>query len=127
MTGTKPPIRYTPRQLVMLGAAALLLIALFFVTRPPATPAQLPPGSVSRSIMGEAWPLTVEDGVLAYDGSPGIGAVTLTTGGTTYAVNGIASQRGAYADIKSIWADDPNAAGLKKDIGPLIERGLALC
>jgi hypothetical protein len=44
---------------------------------------------------------------------------------TTYAVNGLAEGSGKYANIDSIWADAPG--GLKKNIGPLIDRGLQLC
>jgi hypothetical protein len=42
-----------------------------------------------------------------------------------YAVNGLAKGQG-FKDIEPIWADDPET-GLKKNIGPIIDRGLALC
>jgi hypothetical protein len=41
------------------------------------------------------------------------------------AVNGLAKRQG-FKDIEPIWADDPET-GLKKNIGPIIDRGLALC
>lgn len=82
-----------------------------------------PPGYVSRDLLGDAWPLTVDDGVLACRDQ----AVVFTSGGTVYAINGTAKQRGDYADIAPIWADHPTIEGLKKDLSPLLERGLALC
>jgi hypothetical protein len=79
---------------------------------------------MSRSEYGKDWPLTVEAGVVRCEGA---GAVTFTTGGTTYAVNGLARGMGTYPDVHAIWADDPDFEGLKKYIGPIIDRGLALC
>ena len=35
-------------------------------------------------------------------------------------------KRQGFKDIEPIWADDPET-GLKKNIGPIIDRGLALC
>lgn len=93
-------------------------------------PTLAPPGYVSREMIGDGWPLTIENGILACDGSRGVGAVIFRTGGKVYAVNGIAKQRAernGWQDIAPIWADNPSVAGLKKDIGPLIERGLMLC
>lgn len=83
-------------------------------------------GQVSRATLGDEWPLTVEAGELRCDGSGGVGAVTFTAAGKTYAVNGIAKQRGIQA-IDPIWAPNPSIPGTKKSIGPLIDRGLELC
>jgi len=77
---------------------------------------------VSRSDFGKDWPLTVQSGTLNCEGA---GAVTFTTNGTTYAVNGLANGMDQWPDIDAIWADAPH--GLKKNIGPLIDRGLKLC
>lgn len=93
---------------------------------PTAAPAQ-PAGYVSRAMLGDDWPLMVDEGVLACAGSGGVGAVTFSSGGTVYAVNGFAKQRNAGTDIAPIWADDPAIAGIKKNLSPLLERGLALC
>lgn len=73
------------------------------------------------------WPLTVDSGLLRCDGANGVGAVTIEVDGTVYALNGVAKGRGKYSDIAPIWADNPAAAGLKKDIGVLIDEGLKLC
>ncbi len=82
------------------------------------------PGAVSDGEYGAAWPLSVPYGVLRCEAY----AVTFeTSDGTTYAVNGAARGRGPHPDIDPIWLDDPDNLGAKKDIGPLIDRGLALC
>lgn len=72
------------------------------------------------------WPLTVESGTLKCEGSGGVGRVTIEVDGKTYAVNGSAKGDKANADITPIWAAD-STPGLKKDIGPLIQKGLSLC
>jgi Protein of unknown function (DUF2511) len=77
---------------------------------------------VSRADFGRDWPLTVKSGTLNCEGA---GAVTFTTNGTTYAVNGLASGMDQWPEIDAIWADA--SGGLKKNIGPLIDRGLKLC
>ncbi|GAB3783882.1 hypothetical protein GCM10027601_17000 [Nocardioides ungokensis] len=79
--------------------------------------------------MGKKWPLTVDSGTLSCDGSNGVGAVVFTASdGTKYALNGTAKSSGNYADIRPIWADDKALGyGLKKDISPLIDKGLTLC
>ena len=84
---------------------------------------------VSRASMGDAWPLTVDSGFLNCEGSNGYGGVFFTSSdGIRYFVNGVAKQMGEHAeDIRDIWADDPNIPGAKKDIGPLIDRGTAMC
>lgn len=93
-------------------------------SRVPESTATPEPGYVSRAMLGDAWPLTVEEGTLACSG---LGAVTFNAGGMTYAVNGLAQGSTDLPEIDVIWADDPTGAAPKKDIGPLIERGLALC
>lgn len=90
----------------------------------PALPPPRPSGNVSRADLGDAWPLTVKEGTLLCVDQ----AVVFSTGGVNYAVNGTAKGRASefgWRDIATIWAD--GSAGLKKDIGPLIERGLAQC
>lgn len=122
---TKPAANV--RLYALLGIALIALLAvLFFGDRlfGGAAPAQ-PAGYVSRAMLGDQWPLTVEDGTLACTGSGGSGAVTFTANGTMYALNGVARQQSTGADIAPIWAAD--GSGAKRDLGPLIEKGLALC
>jgi hypothetical protein len=122
---------------IRVFAGLFILIGLFLMVRlgsgvpgvdprvPTAAPGSTaaPVGYVSRAELGDAWPLTVDDGVLACrDGS-----VTFTAGGNSYAVNGTAKTATSLPDIDAIWADDPSTPGLKINIAPLIERGLALC
>jgi hypothetical protein len=70
------------------------------------------------------WPFTVSSGTLSCTQPPFPGAVTFSTGGGEYAVNGTALDSG-FADIKPIWKRA--GGGLRVDIGDMIDRGLALC
>jgi hypothetical protein len=84
-------------------------------------------GEVSRSTFegdGKTWPLTVDSGTLVCEAGS---RVTFTTGGTTYALNGLAKGDGQWSDVGSIWADDGSGLGLKVDMSDLTEAGLALC
>lgn len=78
---------------------------------------------------GEDWPLTVNSGVLRCD-EPG--AVTFTSGGTTYWINGTAgnfADENGWLDVEPIWRDDPEDPdpAFRVDISPLLDGGLALC
>ena len=81
--------------------------------------------TIGRSTFA-AWPLTVDSGLLKCAGSGGTGKVTIEVAGKTYAVNGLASGDKSNLEIRPIWAD-AETAGLKKEIGSLIEEGLRLC
>jgi uncharacterized protein DUF2511 len=89
--------------------------------------ALLPGGNqrqVTRAEFGNDWPLTVESGLLACEGSD---SITFETGGKTYAVvdHGIAP---FGEPIDPIWADDPTGgASMKKDLEPLMSAGFPLC
>ena len=92
--------------------------------------------TITRGEYGDAWPFTVDSGVLS--GKPtgqrlsdgfDVGEVTFTTGGKTYYVNGMAKGNQRYAELDDIWATDssvPKELALKKYIGPIIDRGLKL-
>lgn len=79
---------------------------------------------VSRTQLGDDWPLTVEEGNLRCE--PPSRVVFTDPSGHEWGVNGMAVTHG-YREIDPIWADNPEIPGLKKSIGPLIDRGLALC
>lgn len=92
--------------------------------------------TITRAEYGEAWPFTVESGVLKgtptgrklSDGTE-LAEVTFATGGRTYYVNGTAKGTQRYAELDDIWAAGSSIAEevpLKKNIGPIIERGLKL-
>ena len=83
--------------------------------------------AISKDDFGEDWPFLIDSGTL--NCAPG-DAVTFEADGQTYAVNGTAMGRAeaeGWRDMDPIWADDPAATGLKISIGPVIQRGLALC
>ncbi len=80
---------------------------------------------VTRQEFGDRWPFTVERGVVICL----VGHVAVfRAGGVTYALNGLARQRGGYADIRPIWLDDPEYPGLLKvSLGPILDAALDLC
>lgn len=80
--------------------------------------------SVGRSAMGDEWPLEVDRGCLYC--LSGVRLV-FVSGGSRYAVNGTAIGDRGNLRIDPIWSADPTIPGAKRNIGPLIERGLALC
>lgn len=97
----------------------------------PAAAATPVPGYVSRSMLGDDWPFTCEDGVIGCADSD---CVVFTTNGVTYAVNGTAREPGKLAahgwkdlNTSGLWADDPAYKGKKKSIGSIIDRGLDIC
>ena len=47
--------------------------------------------------------------------------------GTMYAANGTAKAHTDYPSLNAIWAADPDNDGLKIDISPVIDAGVALC
>jgi hypothetical protein len=81
--------------------------------------------TVHSDEFGEAWPLSVNEGILRKYKEGPVEAVTITVGDTTYALNGGAKTLGLGAAVEPIWsaAETP---GLNKNIGPLIDAGLAL-
>ena len=104
----------------------------------PAPPVEVPdsvkdePGLITRTDLGEEWPLTVDYGVVACQvkmaGRIRLEIATFTApDGTEYALNGNAKSHTDAADIEPIWAPNPDVDGLKVDIGPLIERARTFC
>jgi hypothetical protein len=86
-------------------------------------PTAVPRGYVSHQLLGDAWPLTVEDGTIICNGT----AILLRTNQGLYAVNGIARGQGKWKDIRSITKPDPKVDGLIMNVQPIIDRGLELC
>lgn len=99
---------------------------------PPATAStavapsdQRPAGYVSEATWTDGlWPFTVPEGMLQC-GS--LQRVTFTTNRVIYALNGAAKSAGGFEDVDSIWRDDLAYAGVKVNLGPMIQRGLTLC
>jgi Protein of unknown function (DUF2511) len=102
-------------------AAIIVILAGCSGSAPVATPVL---GAVSRAQYGDAWPLTVESGVLRCE--PGQAVVFRAPDGSDYGVNG-PSLDDSYHHIEAIWAADPTGVSPKLSLGPLIQAGLALC
>lgn len=89
--------------------------------------------SLSQDQFKERWPLTVTSGTLGCEpvsGNLKVQLVTFSSGGKTYALNGIAcghAKKRGWLEVRPIWKDNPEIPGTKINIGPLIDRGLALC
>jgi len=90
------------------------------------------PGLLVSTDFGSKWPLTVPY-VVAHcknitAGGQRLQVVTVTTpDGTIYSANGTAKAHTSYPTLTPIWAPDPKVDGLKIDISPVIDAGLALC
>lgn len=87
----------------------------------------LPPHQerVTRAEYGDEWPFTVDEGVI--EAVPDSPALVFHAGGKTYGLNGAArGKRGQYADIGEVWAPLPGGSNLRKDITPILKRGMAL-
>jgi hypothetical protein len=90
------------------------------------------PGLLVSTSFGDDWPLTVPYAVVHCDrisvGGRDLQVATVDApDGRTYAANGTAKDHGDFADIDPIWAPDPDVAGLKISISPVIDAALALC
>lgn len=117
---------------MLICAVALVCPLLLTLALPGCGNPSKPPADrsekISRTMFGNDWPFTVEEGILR--GTPP-GIVTFTANGKTYPVNGTAMAALPDApDIKEIWAFDltPQARriGARKNIGAIITRGLEL-
>ena len=116
---------FGPVCLTVFVAIGALASACASNSEEPATSDGAHAREVSQIEFGEAWPFTVNSGVLRCHGTAGTGAVTLEADGTVYAVNEVARARG-YADLRRVWENDSHT-GAMKDLGLVIERGLELC
>ncbi|MEM7586214.1 MAG: DUF2511 domain-containing protein [Acidobacteriota bacterium] len=92
-------------------------------TAAPANQPEASPGElVTAAEFGAEWPFSVERGHV--DCVPYQAAV-FRTGGSVYALNGLARSR--YPAIDPIWKANPDIPGTKISIGPMINRALARC
>lgn len=104
----------------------VVLVAVVMLAATFASAALAGSAPMSRKQYGADWPLTVKSGIVSCDAY----AVTFTTGGKRYAINGIARARHAGADIFKnmwLWRKDPAIPGARIAISPIIYRGLELC
>ena len=87
-----------------------------------------PAGLVERETWTDGpWPFTVDSATLFCTKGADGERVTVVANREMYALNGTAKSSKLYPPFDAIWRDDPNGAGLKINIGPMIDRGLALC
>lgn len=96
-------------------------------TPAPARPTTIPRGYVSRALLGDKWPLTVEEGTIVCDRSA---ILFRDPAGQLYAVNGTAQTlRGSkgWRDIHDIDVPDPVTQGTIISLQPLLDVGLELC
>ena len=78
------------------------------------------------------WPFTIESGELRCIGQAGDpGVFIAAANGAVYALNPaamrMAARVGARADLTPIWRNDPDLAGAKANVSPMILHALKLC
>lgn len=80
---------------------------------------------ISREDLGDAWPFTVNSGVIACNHPSS--EIVFFTSEKIYAVDDVAKRMKRYADVREILRDQPSVAGSKGDIAPILQRGRKLC
>lgn len=111
----------------LLGGFWILLVPESATPPSPSRSRARGPIMITQQDLGDAWPFTVDSGLLDCRGA---GEVVFTVDGRSYAVNGLAKGTKKYDDISPIWSlilTSGSSSDAKKDIGPIITRGLALC
>ena len=83
--------------------------------------------TITQDEVGSEWPFSVREGTLRCSGTRTAGSVTFEAEGRTYALNGTAKSQTEFPDVDPIWAANPAIPEARKDIGPIIQRGLQLC
>ncbi len=87
-----------------------------------------PAGRVERETWNDGpWPFTVDTATLLCTKGAGGERVTVVADGEMYALNGTAKSAKLWPPFDAIWLDNPNIPGLKVNIDPMINCGLALC
>lgn len=76
---------------------------------------------VLKSEFGEAWPFTVEKGIILNYNN----AVIFRYENTEYGLNGFSLNHG-YEEVENIWSDNPAIPGAKISIGQMIDIGLKI-
>lgn len=106
-------------------------LALCGASAAPSTPSggsNRPAGLVERETWTDGqWPFTVDSVTLFCTKGADSERVTVVADREMYALNGTAKATKLYPPFDTIWRDDRNVAGLKINIGPMLDRGLALC
>lgn len=87
------------------------------------------PQLISAEQFGDAWPFTVEEMHLSCFPGDAL-VVSDAETGVMYPLNGVAKAKaGALGlePVEKVWREDPDIAGAKLSLGPVIEQGLLLC
>lgn len=81
---------------------------------------------VTAEEFGQDWPFSVNEGSVNCEGNS---ALTFTSRGTVYALNGNATAYLKAADLAPIWLDDPKFPdlGVKKNVGPVFDLAELQC
>ncbi len=89
------------------------------------------PIMVTSAEFGDAWPFHASEATLYCEGPRAIWA---EIGGQYYALNPLAPQWVAEQhpditlnDLDTVWRDNPDRTGAKADLGPVMDRALAIC
>ncbi|MBC3943814.1 DUF2511 domain-containing protein [Erwinia persicina] len=106
----------------------LLAIALVFSVHAAAKDNS---DAVFKKDVGEEWPVKFDRAVLTCLPGGGVFVINPLTD-TYYPLNGTAHSMAKAGKIKvgnlnSVWLDNPDYAGVKKSISPLLDKGLELC
>ncbi|OBK74825.1 hypothetical protein A5651_07935 [Mycobacterium sp. 1274761.0] len=121
----KPDFHLDAKPLIQRG------LALCGTSAPSPAPtggSNRPAGLVERETWTDGrWPFTVDSATLFCTKGADGERVTVVANREMYALNGTAKSAKLWPPFDPIWADDPKAPGLKINVGPMIERGLALC
>lgn len=82
---------------------------------------------VTKSDLGDRWPLTVDSGTLrCRPFRDNLQILTIEVDGKIWAVNGTAIGQG-FPEIDPIWKGNPEIPGARVNIGPLIDLAKSLC
>lgn len=84
---------------------------------------------ISAEDLGDAWPFTFEEGYVACHAGNAV-TVMDAESGRMYPLNGPAKGKASalgLEPLESVWRDNPEIAGTKVSVGPVIEQGLGLC
>lgn len=84
---------------------------------------------IDQETFGAEWPFTQPEMHLACLQGSAVVVMDVNTG-AMYPVNGIASGKAASMGMQpldQVWQDSTDIPGTKVSVGPVIERGLALC
>ena len=84
---------------------------------------------ISAEDFGDAWPFTFEEAYVACHAGRAV-TVMDAESGRMYPLNGAAKGKASALgldDLDTVWLDNAEIPGTKVSVGPVIEKGFALC